>query len=550
MTEWLLSGHNTQESLALARPLTATAVEANLNIAVSWTIERLAGDTADFDPTLFPSAVVQGWVYINIDYASRNMARVLPFDAASVGVPSELVPSPEPVVKRRLLRLPFRYRELYKWTKAFYQEQLPAQTEDTLRRYWALHDDPDLPLAEVWPLFEPDFVERLIVDAQAHGVVSITVAVLDAILRERAPQLLNLFAGQATATSLIGQRIWELSRVAAACGEEVASLLTSGVTDLAAYEALPAAAPLLEGLRRFLRDYGHRGFRYELDFGAERFVDRPEQVLVAVAGQLQEGRPPEVRAQEMQAASREALQRMNPVARALWRRVLDWAQQLIAWREASKSYTSLHHALYGAVARRLSREFYPQETEPLLMFYTFEEFLAFGRSQGEARVALETLERRRAEFVLRDGQPTPPELLRYNPETQHWRPVLSEDVASEEAAPRQFQGIAACGGAAPVEGIALVTNDPVEAGRRLLEIEGPVILVTRLTDPAWSSLFGRLSAVVTELGGLISHATIVARENGLPAVVGVPEITHWIRNGQRLRVDGTRGVVEILSSTT
>jgi pyruvate,water dikinase len=97
-----------------------------------------------------------------------------------------------------------------------------------------------------------------------------------------------------------------------------------------------------------------------------------------------------------------------------------------------------------------------------------------------------------------------------------------------------------------VEGVALVTNDPYEAGQMLLETEGPVVLVTRLTDPAWSSLFARLAAVVTERGGVISHAAIIARENGLPAVASVPDVTQRIRNGQRVRVDGYSGVVEIL----
>jgi pyruvate,water dikinase len=56
-----------------------------------------------------------------------------------------------------------------------------------------------------------------------------------------------------------------------------------------------------------------------------------------------------------------------------------------------------------------------------------------------------------------------------------------------------------------------------------------------------------LSAVATELGGVISHAATVARENGLPAVVGVPEITRRIRNGQRLRVDGAAGTIEVIA---
>ena len=91
-----------------------------------------------------------------------------------------------------------------------------------------------------------------------------------------------------------------------------------------------------------------------------------------------------------------------------------------------------------------------------------------------------------------------------------------------------------------------MTNYPLDAGQRLLHAVGPIVLVTRLTDPVWSSLFRRLSGVVTELGGVISHAAIVARENGLPAVVGGPEATRWIRDGQRLWVNGQPGVVEIL----
>jgi pyruvate,water dikinase len=167
------------------------------------------------------------------------------------------------------------------------------------------------------------------------------------------------------------------------------------------------------------------------------------------------------------------------------------------------------------------------------------------RSRGGQRVSQATLDRRRAQFELYQTQPSPPELIRYDPLTQHWTPALEkeEDHALEIT---RLHGIAASAGSGPAEGIAVVTNDPLDAGRRLLELEGPAVLFTRLTDPAWSSLFRRLSAVVTELGGVISHAAIVARENGLPAVVGVPEATRRVRDGQRVRVDGSTGIVEVL----
>jgi phosphoenolpyruvate synthase/pyruvate phosphate dikinase len=69
------------------------------------------------------------------------------------------------------------------------------------------------------------------------------------------------------------------------------------------------------------------------------------------------------------------------------------------------------------------------------------------------------------------------------------------------------------------------------------------ILVCRTTDPAWTPLFGVASAVVTETGGMLSHAAIVAREFGLPAVLGIADALTRIRTGTTLEVDGTQGTV-------
>ncbi len=323
-------------------------------------------------------------------------------------------------------------------------------------------------------------------------------------------------------------------------------MLAEGVAELDAYRALPEATPLVAGVRAFLQEYGHRGFRHEADWATERLTDRPEHVLLAVAGQLSESEPPEVRAEAARQTALRALRRMNPVRQLLWRRILRWGQQLIGWREDSKSNLALRQAAYGLAARHLARRFYPNHPDDAMMFYTLEELLTFIRSRGERPVDQETINRRRAQFALYQTQPPPPELIWYDPHTRHWRPAQEEEE-TKDLAIAQLHGIAASAGSGPAEGIAVVTNDPLDAGRRLLELEGPVVLITRLTDPAWSSLFRRLSAVVTELGGVISHAAIVARENGLPAVVGVAGVTHRVRDGQRLRVDGAAGTVEVLN---
>jgi len=92
-----------------------------------------------------------------------------------------------------------------------------------------------------------------------------------------------------------------------------------------------------------------------------------------------------------------------------------------------------------------------------------------------------------------------------------------------------------------VEGRARVILDLAEA-----DLEAGDILVTAYTDPSWSPLFVAVTGLVTEVGGLMTHGAVIAREYGLPAVVGVENATRLIEDGQRIRVNGTDGYVEIL----
>jgi rifampicin phosphotransferase len=72
------------------------------------------------------------------------------------------------------------------------------------------------------------------------------------------------------------------------------------------------------------------------------------------------------------------------------------------------------------------------------------------------------------------------------------------------------------------------------------------ILVTSFTDPSWTPLFVGIKGLVTEVGGLMTHGAVIAREYGLPAVVGVENATRLIKDGQRIRVHGTEGYIELL----
>ncbi len=92
-----------------------------------------------------------------------------------------------------------------------------------------------------------------------------------------------------------------------------------------------------------------------------------------------------------------------------------------------------------------------------------------------------------------------------------------------------------------IEGRARVILNLEEA-----DLEDGDILVTTFTDPSWTPLFVSIKGLVTEVGGLMTHGAVIAREYGLPAVVGVENATKLIKDRQRILVNGTEGYIEIL----
>lgn len=519
-------------------------IEDLVNAQMQFLLVQLGGkDMSRFDQTLTGSLFVQSRLYMNVEYFTQNLAAVAPFDPASIGVPAHLVKKINHPSFGQYLMIGPRFFALYRLITNIYKNILPSLDKELSVLYWKIRAANDI--ETIWAVFDPDLHERLRNIERAHAVNALMVVSIDSILRQYAPDLLMLFAGRMTATSQIGQDIWTLRQTAARCGAETCRLLQKGETNLEAYRALPEASPLLQEIDSFMRKYGHRGFRFEYDFETERMADHPEHILLTIGSQLSEKEAPEKRAQAAREAAMNSLQKLNPAARLLWKNVIQWSQNLIAWRETSKSIWSLRQAIYGLAARKMAQQFYPDQPDDILLFYTFKELTTFAASKGEKRIENEILETRRQQHTLHQNQPPPPELIWYNTESHKWVPALETETVSQEIV-KQLRGYPASIGSGPVEGYALVTNDPMEAARRLLELKTPTILITRLTDPAWSTLFGRLTAAVTELGGVISHAAIVARENGLPSVVGVSNATHYIRDGQRLRVDGATGIIDIL----
>jgi pyruvate,water dikinase len=134
-----------------------------------------------------------------------------------------------------------------------------------------------------------------------------------------------------------------------------------------------------------------------------------------------------------------------------------------------------------------------------------------------------------------------------------WRRIeVPNRFTSEEVASFPRRGVTSAGGASLLRGTAV---SPGEVEARACVLRSPEdeakmlpgrILVAPTTDPGWTPLFARASAVVVELGGVMSHSATVAREYGLPCVSNVDGATARLRDGDLVRVDGTHGVVEVL----
>ncbi len=303
-------------------------------------------------------------------------------------------------------------------------------------------------------------------------------------------------------------------------------------------EKLPPT--LQEGLAHFLRTYGHRGVA-EIDLGLPRWSEDPTHLLGALANYLQLTDPalaPDVRfqhsIQEAEAMVAELTRRATQKSRWLGIRVkfcLKRTRALAGWREEPKYAIVLVFArarsLLWLVGEALARAGQVEAAEDI-----------FFLTSPEARGALEgadmrtTIRERRADYEH--------ELKRH-----HIPRVLLSDGTEPTAETRStsttnalLRGTPASAGSVTAQ--ARVILDPTGA-----RLEPGEILVAPSTDPGWTPLFLTASGMVMEMGGAMSHGAVVAREYGIPAVVGVPGATERIATGQRITVNGSEGTVTL-----
>ena len=164
-----------------------------------------------------------------------------------------------------------------------------------------------------------------------------------------------------------------------------------------------------------------------------------------------------------------------------------------------------------------------------IYYLTFEELREAVRT---SQLDYQIISRRKDEYK-RYEKLTPPRVLTSDGE------VITGRYKREHLPPGAIVGLPVSSGV--IEGRARVILTMEDA-----DLEAGNILVTAFTDPSWTPLFVSIKGLVTEVGGLMTHGAVIAREYGLPAVVGVANATRLIQDGQRIRVHGTEGYIEIL----
>jgi rifampicin phosphotransferase len=214
------------------------------------------------------------------------------------------------------------------------------------------------------------------------------------------------------------------------------------------------------------------------------------------------------------------------------KRMIDRVRTFIGYREYPKYGMICRYFVYKQAlleeAERLVQAGVLRDEEDIF-YLTFQEIQEVVRTN---RVD-DHLIRQRAAAFRSYGALTPPRVLTSEGE------AITGAYRRDDLPPGALIGLAVSAGT--IEGRARVILDMAEA-----DLEVGDILVTAYTDPSWTPLFVAIRGLVTEVGGLMTHGAVIAREYGLPAVVGVQHATHLIRDGQRIRVNGTDGYVEIL----
>jgi pyruvate,water dikinase len=284
----------------------------------------------------------------------------------------------------------------------------------------------------------------------------------------------------------------------------------------------------------------------EIDITRPRWSERPTTLIPVILANVKNFQPGarqrrfEQGQQEARTKKQELLERLRALPDGAQKaeetkRMIDRVRTFAGYREYPKYGIVSRYFVYKQAlleeAERLVQAQVLGETDDVF-YLTFQELHDVVRTN---QVDDELIRQRKDAFRSYQAL-TPPRVLTSDGE------IVAGTYRRDDLPTGALVGLPVSAGT--VEGRARVIIDMAEA-----DLEPGDILVTAYTDPSWSPLFVAINGLVTEVGGLMTHGAVIAREYGLPAVVGVENATHLIQDGQRIRVNGTQGYVEILRAT-
>ncbi|WP_051840300.1 rifamycin-inactivating phosphotransferase [Streptomyces sp. NRRL F-5126] len=306
---------------------------------------------------------------------------------------------------------------------------------------------------------------------------------------------------------------------------------------------IEGGAAARDAIEAYLDRYGMRCVG-EIDITRPRWRERPATLVPVILDNVRNFEPGaaarrfEHGRQEAARKERDVLARLRALPdgdakAAEAKRMIDRVRTFIGYREYPKYDVVSRYLVYKrallAEAGRLARAGVVREPQDVY-YLTFQEF----HDAVRTRRVDERLVRRRKDVFRSYQALTPPRVLTSEGE------AISGSYRRDDVPAGALAGLPVSAGT--VEGRARVVLDMARA-----DLAAGDILVTAHTDPSWSPLFVGIAGLVTEVGGLMTHGAVIAREYGLPAVVGVAGATGLIRDGQRIRVHGGDGYVEILT---
>jgi pyruvate,water dikinase len=297
-----------------------------------------------------------------------------------------------------------------------------------------------------------------------------------------------------------------------------------------------------DAIRAYLEQYGMRCVG-EIDITRPRWSERPTTLVPLILDNIRNFTPGEAKRrleggrQAAWSREQELLGRLRALPDGVKRakeakRMIERVRTFSGYREYPKYGIVSRYFVYKQAlleeAERLAHVDVLRDKEDIF-YLTFHEL----HDVVSTRRADHQLIRRRKDAFCSYQALTPPRVLTSDGE------VIAGSYRRDDVPIGPLIGVPVSTGT--VEGRARVIRDLAQA-----DIEPGDILVTTYTDPSWTPLFLAVKGLVTEVGGLMTHGAVIAREYGLPAVVGVERATNLIRDGQRIRVHGTDGYVEIL----